>query len=39
MALTGRRRDWPHWLAVLLTAFVAYPIIAQGGLVRADGCA
>ncbi|MEJ6008724.1 hypothetical protein [Novosphingobium aquae] len=30
MAATGRRGDWLHWLAVLLTAFAAYPIIAYG---------
>ncbi len=30
MALSGRRGDWLHWLAVLLTAFVAYPVIAYG---------
>ncbi|MFM6932068.1 MAG: hypothetical protein ACKOUT_07480 [Novosphingobium sp.] len=30
MAVTGRRGDWLHWLAVLLTAFVAYPFIARG---------
>ncbi|MCW1403487.1 hypothetical protein OKA06_14630 [Novosphingobium sp. MW5] len=29
MALTKRRGDWVHWLAVLLTAFVAYPLVAH----------
>ncbi|PLK25701.1 hypothetical protein [Novosphingobium sp. TH158] len=30
MALTGRRGPAVHWLAILLTAFVAYPLVARG---------
>lgn len=29
MALTKRRGDGVHWLAVFLTAFVAYPLVAH----------
>ncbi|MFM5906403.1 MAG: hypothetical protein ACKOPO_02240 [Novosphingobium sp.] len=29
MALSGKRGDWTHWLAVMLTAFAAYPLVAH----------